>query len=114
MAGYYAGADVFCLPSFAEGVPVVLMEAMASGRAVVTTRIAGVPELVDDGISGLLVVPGNVGQLATALERLASSPEEREKMGLAGRHKVIEEFDAEKCAAQLATVFEEMGRGRAW
>jgi glycosyltransferase involved in cell wall biosynthesis len=114
MASYYAGADVFCLPSFAEGVPVVLMEAMASGRPVVTTRIAGVPELVDDGVSGLLVAPGNAGQLAAALERLATSPEEREEMGRAGRQKVVEEFDSETCAAQLGTLFDEMGRGTGW
>ena len=105
MAAYYAGADVFCLPSFAEGVPVVLMEAMASGRAVVATRVAGVPELVEDGVSGLLVAPGNAEELAAALQRLASSPEERESMGLAGRRKVVDEFDAEKCAAQLAHLF---------
>jgi colanic acid/amylovoran biosynthesis glycosyltransferase len=108
MAAYYAGADVFCLPSFAEGVPVVLMEAMASARAVVATRIAGVPELVEDGVSGLLVAPGNADELAAALQRLASSPEEREKMALAGRRKVVGEFDAEKCAAQLAKLFQEM------
>ena len=107
MAAYYAGADVFCLPSFAEGVPVVLMEAMASGRAVVATRVAGVPELVEEGVSGLLVAPGNAEALATALQRLASSPEEREGMGLAGRRKVVEEFDAEKCAAHLALLFEQ-------
>ncbi len=107
MAAYYAGADVFCLPSFAEGVPVVLMEAMASGRAVVATRVAGVPELVEDGVSGLLVAPGNAEELAAALQRLASSPEERESMGRAGRRKVVDEFDAEKCAAQLAQLFRE-------
>jgi glycosyltransferase involved in cell wall biosynthesis len=107
MAGYYAGADVFCLPSFAEGVPVVLMEAMASGRAVVATRIAGVPELVEEGVSGLLVTPGNADELAAALERLASSPQERESMGLAGRRKVVQDFDAERCAAQLASLFQQ-------
>ncbi len=105
MARYYAKADVFCLPSFAEGVPVVLMEAMASGRAVVATRIAGVPELVEEGVSGLLVAPGNVDELAGALERLSSSPEEREKMGVAGRQKVVEDFDAEGNAAELAQLF---------
>ena len=105
MAAYYAGADVFCLPSFAEGVPVVLMEAMASGRAVVATRVAGVPELVEDGVSGLLVAPGNAEELAAALERLAASSEERESMGRTGHRKVVEEFDAEKCAAQVADLF---------
>ncbi len=108
MARYYVDADVFCLPSFAEGVPVVLMEAMATGRPVVATRIAGIPELVEEGVSGLLVAPGNVTELASALERLASSPEERESMGVAGRRKVVENFDAERCAARLAKVFEDM------
>ena len=108
LANYYAGADVFCLPSFAEGVPVVLMEAMASGRPVVATRIAGIPELVEDGVSGLLVAPGNADELTLALERLASSPRDRERMGAAGRIKVVEDFDSEKCAAQLARVFQEM------
>jgi colanic acid/amylovoran biosynthesis glycosyltransferase len=105
MARYYARADVFCLPSFAEGVPVVLMEAMASGRPVVATRIAGVPELVEEGVSGYLVAPGNVVELAGALDRLASSPEKRESMGMAGRQKVVADFDAQRCAAQLAKLF---------
>jgi glycosyltransferase involved in cell wall biosynthesis len=105
---YYAEADLFCLPSFAEGVPVVLMEAMATGRPVVATRVAGIPELVDDGVSGLLVAPGSVEQLVRALERLASSSELRERMGLAGRQKVEQEFDARHCAEQAADVFKAM------
>jgi glycosyltransferase involved in cell wall biosynthesis len=105
---YYAEADLFCLPSFAEGVPVVLMEAMATGRPVVATRIAGVPELVDDGVSGLLVAPGSVEQLVTALERLASSTELRERMGLAGRQKVEQDFDSRRCAEQAADAFRAM------
>lgn len=55
---HYRAASLFCLPSFAEGLPVVLMEAMAVGLPVVTTRIMGVPELVEDGVSGRLVAPG--------------------------------------------------------
>ena len=73
IASYYRDADVFCLPSFAEGLPVVLMEAMATGRPVVATRITGIPELVEDGVSGFLVAPGSVEQLVGALERLAAS-----------------------------------------
>ena len=108
MAAYYEEADVFCLPSFAEGLPVVLMEAMATGRPVVATRITGVPELVEDGVSGFLVAPGNVEQLAAALGRLAASPALRESFGRAGRLKVEEGFDAARCAAQVAVVFDEM------
>jgi glycosyltransferase involved in cell wall biosynthesis len=108
MASYYANADVFCLPSFAEGVPVVLMEAMATGRPVVATRITGIPELIEDGVSGLLVAPGSLEQLVGALERLAASHELREQMGLAGRQKVEEEFDARRCATQVAAIFRSM------
>ena len=108
MAAYYAQADVFCLPSFAEGLPVVLMEAMATGRPVVATRIMGVPELVEEGVSGFLVAPGNVDQLAGALGRLAASPALRESFGRAGRRKVEEAFDAVQCAGQVAEVFDEM------
>jgi glycosyltransferase involved in cell wall biosynthesis len=108
MASYYADADVFCLPSFAEGVPVVLMEAMATGRPVIATRITGIPELIEDGVSGLLVAPGSLDQLVAALETLAASRELREQMGLAGRHKVEEEFDARRCASQVAAIFRSM------
>jgi colanic acid/amylovoran biosynthesis glycosyltransferase len=108
MASYYADCDVFCLPSFAEGVPVVLMEAMATGRPVIATRITGIPELIEDGVSGLLVAPGSLDQLVAALETLAASRELREQMGLAGRHKVEEEFDARRCASQVAAIFRSM------
>jgi glycosyltransferase involved in cell wall biosynthesis len=84
--------DVFCLPSFAEGVPVVLMEAMASGLPVVTTRIMGIPELVEDGVEGLLVAPGRADLVAGALRRLAADPAERRRMGAAGMDKVRREY----------------------
>ncbi|WP_369052489.1 glycosyltransferase [Kineococcus terrestris] len=89
----YAWADVFCLPSFAEGVPVVLMEAMATALPVVTTRIAGVPELVRDGVDGRLVTAGRVDALADALREVAlMGPGERRERGAAGRRHVVEEF----------------------
>ena len=70
----YARADVFCLPSFAEGVPVVLMEAMASGLPVVSTRIAGIPELVEDGEHGFVVRPGRADDLEQALAPAGRGP----------------------------------------
>lgn len=97
----YAAADVFCSSSFAEGVPVVLMEAMASGLPTVATRIMGIPEIVEDGVTGLLVPPGRADALADALERLAADPEERRAMGEAGRRKVIEERDPRRSADRL-------------
>jgi glycosyltransferase involved in cell wall biosynthesis len=101
----FADADVFCLPSFSEGLPVVLMEAMAMQVAVVTTRITGVPELVDDGESGLLVTPGREDELLAALERVVSDADLRARMGAAGRAKVLREFDVDDSAAALAAAF---------
>jgi colanic acid/amylovoran biosynthesis glycosyltransferase len=101
----YAAASIFCLPSFAEGIPGVLMEAMAMETPVVSTRIAGIPELIEDGRTGLLVSPGRPDQLADALERLLAEPELCRAMGSAGREKVVEEFNTERSAEQLYALF---------
>ncbi|MGD9697157.1 MAG: glycosyltransferase [Thermoleophilia bacterium] len=106
---FYADADVFCLPSFAEGVPVVLMEAMAMGLPVVTTNITGVPELVEDGVSGHLVRPARPDQLADAVAGLAADPSLRRRMGEAGRRKVIEEFSTDVVGDRLAAVLAARG-----
>lgn len=101
----YAWADVFCLPSFAEGVPVVLMEAAATGLPVVTTTIAGIPELVRDGTSGLLVPPGRVDLLTGALHELVDrGPLGRAEMGAAGRQRVVTEFAPALNASRLRKV----------
>nr|WP_232825574.1 glycosyltransferase family 4 protein [Albibacillus kandeliae] len=104
-----ARADALVLPSFAEGLPVVLMEALASARPVIATRVAGVSELVEDGVNGLTVHAGDAEGLAEALLRLAGDPELRARMGEAGRRKVRAEFDVRREAARLATLF--AGRG---
>lgn len=102
----YAAADLFCLPSFAEGIPVVAMEAMAMELPVVTTRIMGIPELVEDGTNGLLVPPGRVDALTDALEHLIRAPEERRRMGAAGREKVRADYDVARSARRMRSVFE--------
>ena len=104
----YARADVFCLPSFGEGVPIVLMEAMAMRLPVVTTHIAGIPELVDHDVSGLLLPPGRVDALAAALTRLAADPELRARMGEAGRRKVETEFESGASARELRELLVEL------
>jgi glycosyltransferase involved in cell wall biosynthesis len=105
--GHYAQADAFCLPSFAEGVPVVLMEAMAFELPVVATRITGVPELIEDGVSGLVVTPARADELADALERLATSPKLRQTMGAAARERVVGEFNIQRSADQLVRLYRE-------
>jgi colanic acid/amylovoran biosynthesis glycosyltransferase len=107
IVAWYRKADLFVLSSIAEGVPVVLMEAMACGLPVVATRIAGIPELVEEGVSGLLVTPGRHDLLADAVAELADDPERRRAMGEAGRAKVRADFDA---AANGRTVAEHLRR----
>ena len=102
-------SDVLVLPSFAEGVPVALMEAMVSCRPVIATRVGGVQELVEDGVSGRVLAPGNVDALAEAFVDLARDPARRRAMGEAGRTKVMAEYDIDAEAAWLKTLFE--GRG---
>ena len=95
------------LPSFAEGLPVVLMEALSRGRPVITTAIAGIPELVRDGKEGWLVPSGDPAALASAMgEALKLSPEELAVMGAEGRARVIEHHSAAKEAAHLAELAE--------
>ncbi|MEL7105726.1 MAG: glycosyltransferase [Pseudomonadota bacterium] len=98
-------ANLFVLPSFAEGVPVVLMEAMAARLPVITTRIAGIPELVEDGVAGRLVPPGNLDALVAAIKDLLADPAAAKAMGAAGRAKVEAEFDISKEAAKIAAMF---------
>ncbi|MGY3438334.1 MULTISPECIES: glycosyltransferase family 4 protein [unclassified Marinovum] len=97
--------DALVLPSFAEGVPVVLMEAMAAGRPVIATQVGGVPELVEHGVSGCLVPPGDGDALAKAIMAVMADPDTRAAMGRAGREKVVDGFDIAKEAAWLARLF---------
>ena len=98
-------ADLLVLPSFAEGVPVVLMEAMAACLPVVATRIAGVPELVIEGETGLLVAAGDDVDLARALVQVLADPEKMRHMGAAGREKVSRDFNSKAEAAWLGSLF---------
>ena len=96
--------DVFVLPSFAEGVPVVLMEAMGSGLPVVATHVGGMTELIDDEVNGFLVRPFDADQLATRIGELVADPQLRQRLGDAGREKVLDEFVSADEAARLASL----------
>lgn len=105
VASMLSDTDVLVLPSFAEGVPVVLMEAMAAEVPVVSTHIAGIPELVEHGASGLLVPPGNVNALAQAIKSVLQDPELAARMGRKGRATVIADFSSHEEAKRLAHLF---------
>ncbi len=103
---YYDCADIFVLPSFAEGVPVVLMEAMAKEIPVISTRITGIPELIQHDRSGLLVSAADAQALADAIQRLIDDPELRKRLGAEGRKKVLDEYDLEKNIQGMIEFFE--------
>ena len=90
-------ADAFCLPSFAEGVPTVLMEAMATGLPVVATAVGGTSELVDE----ILVAPARADLIAEGLRRLADEPDLRRELGKRGRERVLADYDRVKNVARL-------------
>lgn len=102
----YRKSDAFVLPSFAEGLPVVLMEAMALGVPCVSTWVNGVPELIRDGIDGYTVAPGDSKTLADAIERLMSEDGRRGSLARAGRQRAEEVVDLSKNVGQLAALFE--------
>ena len=98
-------ADMLVLPSFAEGLPVVLMEALASRVPVIATPVAGVSELVRDGETGLLVPPGDIDGLATALNQLLGDPKLCRRLGEAGRAAVLDRHDIARQAERLLELF---------
>jgi colanic acid/amylovoran biosynthesis glycosyltransferase len=102
---HYAAADLFVLPSFAEGVPVVLMEAMAARCPVISTRIAGISELIEHGAGGLLVAPGRPDLLADAMEQLLLNPRAAQRMASAAVEKIRRDFNLETIIPQLAQIF---------
>jgi glycosyltransferase involved in cell wall biosynthesis len=107
----YRDADAFVLPSFAEGIPVVLMEAMASGLPCLSTRVAGIPELIEDGTSGLLVPPSDVAALAARILVLAHHPELRQRLGTEGRHRVLHQYNLPHTINELGRVFRQQLQG---
>jgi glycosyltransferase involved in cell wall biosynthesis len=100
-----AAADIFVLASFAEGLPVALMEAMALGVSCVSTTIAAIPELIRSGENGVLVPPANPSALSSALEKLARDPELRRQLGLRGRVTVETEYNLARNLDTLAAVW---------
>ena len=108
---HYLEADCFCLPSFAEGIPVVLMEAMAMELPCVTTWVAGIPELIQDGSNGFLVAPSDVEALADVLGRLVDDVSLRHRIGQRARRTILDDYDLERNVACLQQIFEDrLGR----
>lgn len=102
----YAEADVFALPAVFDPFPLVLLEAMASGVPVITTSSCGIPDVVTDGVDGVVVAPGDPAALAAALEGLVGDPERAERIGSAGRARVLGAFTWDHVVARMAPVID--------
>ncbi|MEM8606115.1 MAG: glycosyltransferase family 4 protein [Myxococcota bacterium] len=119
ITGWVGGAEVqarllearaMVLPSFAEGLPVVIMEALGLGRPVITTYVAGIPELVVDGECGWVLTPGDTVQLRDAMREVLTAPrEDLERMGRVGASRVAQMHDATREGQKIAGLFERYG-----
>lgn len=106
----YESINLLVLPSLTEGIPAVLLEAMAFGVPVVATGVGGVPEMIEDGISGILVPPKNPEALAEAIIKIYKNPELASKMAKSARTRFEKSFTAEMMARQYEKVYEELLR----
>ena len=105
LAPWYAAFDVLALASANEGTPVAAIEALAAGRPVVATRVGGVPAVVEDGETGLLVGVGDVDALAAHLRRLARDPDLRARLGARGAERVRERYALERMADEVEAIY---------
>jgi len=108
MPGEFAHADVFCLPSWWEAMPLSVLEAMAAGLPVVATDVGDVARAIADGETGYVVPVRNPEKLADALEALLVDAAQRRRMGAAGRARVVEKFSGEVTAANVSALYEEL------
>ncbi|RMG26304.1 MAG: glycosyltransferase family 1 protein [Armatimonadetes bacterium] len=114
LARAYRSADLFVLPSHHEGLPMVILEAMAAGLPVVATRVGGIPDVIREGQNGHLVEPRDEGALESALEKLIQSADERQRIGERNQSEAIEKYSAEAFAAACDRLYQRVlagGRG---
>jgi glycosyltransferase involved in cell wall biosynthesis len=110
LAAWYRRAAVFVMPSRHETFGLSVVEAMAFGIPVVACNVGGLPEIVIDGVTGLLVAPQDPEALAAAIKRLLGNPELRQRLGNAGRERVLSEYQVEGVARQTLQVYERVKR----
>jgi glycosyltransferase involved in cell wall biosynthesis len=112
VAPFYAAFDALVLPSSNEGTPVSAIEALAAGRPVVATRVGGVPDVVKEGEDGFLVDPGATDDLADRLAQLARDPALRERMGRAGRERVLPRYAVDRLVDDVDSLYRSLLRQR--
>jgi glycosyltransferase involved in cell wall biosynthesis len=108
MPSVYACLDICVLPSFAEGMPMTVLEAMAGGKPVIATRVGEIPQLVNPGVDGLLVSPGDVDELSAAIIRLMGDTNLRRRMGANGQQKARKSFSADGMARSYSALYHQI------
>jgi glycosyltransferase involved in cell wall biosynthesis len=104
-----ARATIFVLPSYNEALPVAILEAMAVGLPIISTTVGGIPDAVENGVEGLLIAPGNVDALVTAIAKLLLDPELRQQMGEAAVRKVRGQFSSDRIIRRIETLYTNLG-----
>jgi glycosyltransferase involved in cell wall biosynthesis len=102
---FFREADIFIYPSYSEGMPIAVIEAMACGLPVIATRVGGLPDLVTDGFNGILVDAGRPDQLVNALETLSRKPDLRFSMQVNGYQLAFDEYEIEKHVTRLVAIY---------
>jgi len=105
---YLSTADIFALPSYTEGLPNVVLEAMSCSLPVVATRVGGIPEVVEEGISGILVDKKSLDALKQGMERLIRNESLAKEMGINGRKIVMKKFSWNRNAEEVIKTYDEI------
>ena len=105
---YLAAADVFVLPSREEGMPIAILEAMRAGIPIITTTVGGIPEMIEDGYSGILIEPENPSKIAEALKSLLKNKELRQRLAQGARTVFEKKFETHVCINKLASIYNSM------
>ncbi|WP_250958210.1 glycosyltransferase family 4 protein [Rhizobium sp. CG5] len=101
-----ASSSIYVLPSYNEGLPVSVLEAMAAGLATITTRVGGIPELITDGVDGLLIDPGDIDGLAERISSLIADPHRRKELGDAGQKRIADAYSDQIILPRLHAIYE--------
>ncbi len=108
LGSFFEAIDIFVLPSLRENLPLALIEAMQAGRPIVAAAVGGVPELIEDRKTGLLVPPGDPGALARAIRELAGDETLRRRLASEARRQAVQRFTGERFAEQMGEFYGEM------
>ena len=113
VAKYLRACDLYVHPSHADGMPNVVLEAMSCGLPVIATKVAALPSMIQDGVSGRLVDPGSVSQLRDAIRDLVNDPPARERLGRAASERAHREYRIERVVGAIEDAYDRMLSGEA-